>query len=290
MLASRSIWRLLLLPLVGSLFLACAQTPKPAPPEPPPVLPVGPAVSYESDVKPVLERRCVVCHGCYDAPCQLLLSSYEGITRGATKKPVYDSSRLEAVPPTRLFVDASSTAEWRERGFRAVVEDQMGASAHGWSSSLLQRMIALGHSHPLPANEKLPKSVFLDIQRPLQCATREEFDDYAARNPWGGMPYGMAPLSDEEFLTLERWLSQGAPGPSSAAALPPDVERRVHTLGDVFQRKLQQGATRGPVSLRAPLRRPPLLRGRDTRSLLRTRSVANGARQADRRDRHGAAL
>ncbi len=222
------------MPLVGFLFLACARTPKPAPPEPPPALPAGPAVSYESDVKPVLERRCVVCHGCYDAPCQLLLSSYEGITRGTTKEAVYDSSRLEAAPPTRLFVDASSTAEWRERGFRAVVEDQMGASARGWSSSLLQRMIALGHSHPLPANEKLPKSVFLDIQRPLQCATREEFDDYAARNPWGGMPYGMAPLSDDEFLTLERWLSQGAPGPSSAAALPPDVELRVHSWETFF--------------------------------------------------------
>ncbi|HPE31229.1 MAG TPA: hypothetical protein PLV61_08550, partial [Parvularculaceae bacterium] len=21
-------------------------------------------------IKPVIERRCVVCHGCYDAPCQ----------------------------------------------------------------------------------------------------------------------------------------------------------------------------------------------------------------------------
>ena len=225
---------LILLLCVGSLFLACARTPKPALPEPPPALPAGPAVSYESDVKPVLERRCVVCHGCYDAPCQLLLSSYEGITRGASKNAVYDSSRLETAPPTRLFVDASSTAEWRERGFHAVVEEQMGAGAGGWSSALLERMIALGHSHPLPANEKLPKSVFLDIQRPLHCATREEFDDYAANNPWGGMPYGIAPLSDEEFLTLERWLSQGAPGPPPAAALPPDLEVRVHTWETFF--------------------------------------------------------
>lgn len=28
-------------------------------------------VSYEQDVKPILEARCIVCHGCYDAPCQL---------------------------------------------------------------------------------------------------------------------------------------------------------------------------------------------------------------------------
>lgn len=33
------------------------------------------AVSYRDDVRPVLERRCVVCHGCYDAPCQLKLGT-----------------------------------------------------------------------------------------------------------------------------------------------------------------------------------------------------------------------
>ena len=34
-------------------------------------------ISYNKSVKPVLEKRCVVCHGCYDAPCQLKLSSYD---------------------------------------------------------------------------------------------------------------------------------------------------------------------------------------------------------------------
>jgi len=32
-------------------------------------------ISYADEVQPVLERRCVVCHGCYDAPCQLKLPS-----------------------------------------------------------------------------------------------------------------------------------------------------------------------------------------------------------------------
>lgn len=26
-------------------------------------------VSYDEEVRPILESRCVVCHGCYDAPC-----------------------------------------------------------------------------------------------------------------------------------------------------------------------------------------------------------------------------
>ncbi len=37
-------------------------------------------ISYEGRVRPVLERCCVVCHGCYDAPCQLKLSSPEGVS------------------------------------------------------------------------------------------------------------------------------------------------------------------------------------------------------------------
>ncbi len=40
------------------------------------------APDFVADVKPVLDSRCVVCHACYDAPCQLQLGSYEGITRG----------------------------------------------------------------------------------------------------------------------------------------------------------------------------------------------------------------
>lgn len=51
-----------------------------------------------------------MCHGCYDAPCQLLLSSHEGFERGGSKKAVYDSDRLTAAKPTRLFLDAA-TAE-----------------------------------------------------------------------------------------------------------------------------------------------------------------------------------
>ncbi len=43
------------------------------------------SVNFLTDVKPILDRRCVVCHSCYNAPCQLKLSSYEGLDRGASK-------------------------------------------------------------------------------------------------------------------------------------------------------------------------------------------------------------
>ena len=60
-------------------------------------------VSYSEAVKPILDSRCVVCHGCYDAPCQLKLTSAEGLDRGATKQIIYEPYlRKKAIPPTHL--------------------------------------------------------------------------------------------------------------------------------------------------------------------------------------------
>ncbi|MGD8673762.1 MAG: hypothetical protein PVH86_10605, partial [Thiogranum sp.] len=46
-------------------------------------------LSYRNDIRPLLNRRCVVCHACYDAQCQLKLSAWEGVARGASKQKVY---------------------------------------------------------------------------------------------------------------------------------------------------------------------------------------------------------
>jgi hypothetical protein len=67
-------------------------------------------VSFEEQVQPILDQRCVVCHSCYDAPCQLNLTSYEGIDRGANPAPVYNGARFSTADPTRLGIDARSTA------------------------------------------------------------------------------------------------------------------------------------------------------------------------------------
>ncbi|HCM47954.1 MAG TPA: hypothetical protein DIS98_10780, partial [Colwellia sp.] len=40
-------------------------------------------INFNEHIQPIIENRCVVCHGCYDAPCQLKMENRTGIARGA---------------------------------------------------------------------------------------------------------------------------------------------------------------------------------------------------------------
>ena len=88
----------------------------------PPVARVN-APDYWKEVRPILDHRCVSCHACYDAPCQLNLSSYAGMTRGANPTQIY-STRLIEDAPTRLGFDAINNREWRARGFFPVLNER----------------------------------------------------------------------------------------------------------------------------------------------------------------------
>jgi hypothetical protein len=127
------------------------------------------APDYQHDIRPIVERRCLVCHGCYDAPCQLNLDSQEGLKRGASKERVYSSDRLAAATPSRLFADAQSTAQWRAHGFSPVLPDQPDASAADRRAGVLARMLDLEHQNPLPAGKLLPKTFDFSLNRAQQC-------------------------------------------------------------------------------------------------------------------------
>ena len=180
-------------------------------------------ISYQSHVRPILARRCVVCHGCYDAPCQLKLSSPQGIERGANKNKVYDGSRILAAEPTRLFIDAKNTAQWREKNFHAVLNEGTKEPRENLENSVLYHMLRLKQRHPQPRVGMLPDSLELGLNRKQTCATLEEFDDFARQHPDWGMPYGMPNLADAEYRSLVQWLAQGAPMPPSE---PPDDQAR----------------------------------------------------------------
>ncbi len=168
------------------------------------------SVNYWKEVKPILDRRCAVCHSCYDAPCQLKLTTPQGIDRGATKAIVYDPERLFAQDPTRLFIDASSTAEWRKKNFYPVLNERIQTPEANLAASVLYRMLDLKRKHPLPTNATLLSGFDLSFDPSPICPRIEEMPSFEREYPLWGMPYGLPAISDKEFSTIERWLKQGA--------------------------------------------------------------------------------
>ena len=85
-----------------------------------PALPASaqtPADEYTRIIQPIFDGRCISCHSCNNAPCQLNLQSGTGVSRGATSRNVYDRFRPHSVAPTRLDIDASTVPQWRAKGF-----------------------------------------------------------------------------------------------------------------------------------------------------------------------------
>lgn len=175
-------------------------------------------ISFVKDVEPILERSCMACHACYDAPCQLKLTSAEGLLRGASKQAVYDASRLRDAAPTRLFVDAPDAAAWREKGFAAVTE--------GGARSLMARMLELGRAHLMKPDQPIDKDIVTGPNRKNECPKLDEIDEYARKRPAEGMPFGVAPLPEADYATLQAWLEAGAP--IDAAPIEPTPEEALH--------------------------------------------------------------
>ena len=174
--------------------------------------PAHPALDYWRDVKPVLDNRCVVCHGCYDAPCQSNLASYQGVTRGASKDIVYDPARLFAASPTRMFFDAHSNAEWRAKGLYPILNERSPTAEANREGGVMYRLLRLKRAHPLPAGAVLPAGQFdFSLGRSQQCPAIEEMDRFEEKYPQWGMPFGLPGLSDREYRTLTQWIEAGAP-------------------------------------------------------------------------------
>ncbi len=187
-----------------------------------------PPVSFKKDVKPIIDSRCIACHSCYDSPCQLKLSSKEGLQRGATQIPVYDHARLKAQSPTRLFIDETTPKAWRDRGFYPVINEQNGSSDENLNLSLIARFLKLKRAHPLPEQGKLSDDFELELQRTLECPTPDEFIGFQEDHPLWGMPYGMPGLSERQENVLLKWLQQGAkvePRPALSSSAQYEIKK-----------------------------------------------------------------
>jgi hypothetical protein len=189
----------------------------------------------------VLDRRCVVCHGCYDAPCQLKLDAFEGLERGASKTPVYDPSRATAQDPTRLFVDAHGAQAWRERAFHAVLPERGRITP---AKSLLLRALALKAHSPAPSDE-LREHFTFELDRKASCPTVEEYDAYAKEHPHWGMPYAMPALSESERAAITDWVNAGAVHPGE-----PDLSPEIIAEVARWERFLNPESLKGKLAAR----------------------------------------
>jgi hypothetical protein len=199
-------------------------------------------IDYWSAVKPIVEKRCVVCHACYDAPCQLKMSSIEGIERGASEAKVYNAGRLKHAPMTRLFEDAQSTAEWREKGFFPVLNEFPDTAEANREAGVLYRLLELKQNHPLPDVKQLPDSFDLSLSRKQSCPKPETFDKHARKHPLWGMPYALPAMSESEQAVLMGWVLQGAtylPRPPMDPIYQPQIDLWERFLnGDSLKQQL----------------------------------------------------
>jgi hypothetical protein len=200
------------------------------------------AVTYEHDVAPIFNRRCLVCHACYDAPCQLKMENFSGVDRGANPALVYNSARLKEAPLTRLGIDAHTTQQWREKGFHPVLNEREQTAANDLSASVLYNMLALKSHNPLPAGI-LPEKMFdFSISRAQTCATLAKVPKYEKDHPQWGMPFGMPSLTSAEMQTVATWLSAGAktqgPPPMPDAYTPEIAAWETFFNGDSLKEQL----------------------------------------------------
>lgn len=157
---------------------------------------------YTEKIQPLFNSRCIACHSCYNAPCQLNLQDYSGFERGATKDLVYDGTRFKSLPPSRLWVDAFSVDGWRKKKFF-----NLNDSIHPDKNTFYQIL----------SGKKLGAIPTDLVKESNSCAAgNEEMKDFLKKSPEKGMPYGLPGLKTKELKTIKDWLASGAPGPTAS--------------------------------------------------------------------------
>ena len=185
-------------------------------------------ITYQKDIQPLFNRRCVACHSCFDAPAQLKLNCSDGVVRGASKQRVYDITRLKQAKHTRLHVDANTEEEWREKGFYRMLPDPEATTVQErLDTSVLYQMLALSRFHQLPEGGLLDGIVRDSHDIPV-APSIDEFALYAYQFPHAGMPFYTYGLTEEEFTTFANWTANGAPIEKEDTSLTPWEQDRVN--------------------------------------------------------------
>ncbi|MCB0369095.1 MAG: fatty acid cis/trans isomerase, partial [Bdellovibrionales bacterium] len=157
---------------------------------------------YSTEIQPIFNQKCIACHSCFNAPCQLNLTSYEGVNRGASKLNIYDFPKFKSRDPSRLYIDAHTAKEWREKEFFSVTENKQ--------NSLLLYLISK------PEGIESGKQKTYDAEYSRQCIAstdKDEIKKFTKKNKAGRMPLGLPALSESEVQKIYKWVNEGAKGP-----------------------------------------------------------------------------
>lgn len=227
--------QILILSLITLLFTACSVKPL----QPVQFEFVKKDISFTNDIKPILDNRCVSCHSCYNSPCQLKLSSFEGLQRGASKEDIY-ANRLSAANPTRLFTDAVNEKQWREKGFFSVT-DTLANSLNNSKESIMMQYLFQKDKNPLNIGDYSPETDELSCSK-----NNEELSEFFDDNPHKGMPYGFPALEKKEYNLLMTWLKNGAKDDSIKNNIPSKEQLQI----DKFENFLNTKSIKHKVSAR----------------------------------------
>ncbi len=192
---------------------------------------------YLSKIQPIFNNRCITCHSCFNSPCQLNMTSFAGVDRGAIQDDIYEKREVGNKSPTRLGVDVPQsydwetiTGRWRENkfvgahgtyGFFPIVNRTPQDPSARLASSILAQLIALkseySSQHSLTEQFNKPfaaeQSRICPINSKSAMPVSDQLRSYQNNLPWAGMPYGFPKLSPEETSEIFNWIKEGAKPP-----------------------------------------------------------------------------
>lgn len=166
-------------------------------------------------VQKIFDTRCVACHSCYNAPCQLDLTSFAGLERGANRYGVFDFD-LSNRTPTRMGIDANSAEEWKSKHkFFSVTEKIPNPFVpKDTPYSVIWNLLNLSKDQKYSFNQQ----GLFTFENHSYCPTSSDWENYLETNSPSSvksMPFGFQPLTENELGVVKNWLNKGAHGPNA---------------------------------------------------------------------------
>ena len=173
--------------------------------------------AFYDEVQPVLAQRCATCHGCSDSPCQLKLTSFEAVARGANEKnlfnprPFYDTPREHRLSHYRHLDDEGlvdmnwTTRLWRTAGYYSVTD--------GGEQSIMHQLLSAAHNAPIASRDLTPaRDLAAEVlpSRSFQCVGDQPLSavNLAAR----AMPMGFGGVEPRRPRRAHRMARRRRPG------------------------------------------------------------------------------